>query len=458
MRKSVVLGACGLGVLVTAGGAFAQFASDRAPLPFGGATPPAATKPQQPPAAPGVVPQLPGGVQPAGYNAPATGNSSKMLPNGFMLPEPTRREAINPIPSSTDETAGPHTWAVKADHGPWMIMVKSYAGEGSRQLAEKMATDIRQTHRTAAYLFERNGEERRAERAKIEAIRKAENDKAQPLFTVMDQAKRDAMANGYQFLDDNNKPKIKVPKPYHEAPEQWAVLIGGFPSMEAARKALDVVRKLPAPKDESLMDRELLGGEQKDPRTGKTEWKSVSNTINPYPLAFVAQNPAMPKTNTDEKAKLDSFVVELNRGVENNLLTAKKPWTLVVKSYTGLSRTTGHDSGGGGVFNKGIEKNGADVLRATAAEAEQLVKALRNPDFKPRSYDAFVLHHRTGSIVTVGQFDSHNDPLLQQMAEELKGITFEMRDKNQKALLGADGRPQVQRLLDGASPFPVPKY
>jgi hypothetical protein len=455
MRKGLVLGACGLSTLLVAGGASAQFASDRAPLPFGGVAPPATTKPQQPANA---VPQLPGGLQPASATTPApVANTGKMLPSGFMLPEPTRREPLSPVPSSIDETAGPHAWAVKADHGPWMIMVKSYMGEGSRKLAEKLAADIRQTHRTAAYLFERNGEERRAERAKIKAIRDAENEKAQPLFHIMDQVKRDAAATGSQFVE-GNVPKIKVPKPYHEAPEQWVVFIGGFPSMDAARKALDVVRLLPAPKDTSLMEREMIGGEQKDPRTGKTEWKSASNPVNPYQLAMVVPNPTAAKSNSDDKGKLDAEVVSLNKGVEHSLLSAKKPWTLVVKSYSGLSKTVGQ-GGRGSVFG-GKEFGGAEkgTLQATDAEAQQLAKALRHPDFKPRTYEAFVLHHRTGSVVTVGQFDSPNDPELVRMAEELKGITFEMRDKNQKPLLGADGRPQVQRLLDGASPFPVPKY
>jgi hypothetical protein len=342
-----------------------------------------------------------------------------------------------------------------------MIVVKSYAGPGSRQLAERLADDIRKTHRTAAYLYERNGEERRAERAKIAAIRKAENDKAQVQFQVIEQAKRDAAASGSVFVGD--AVKIKVPKPYHETPEQWAVLIGGFPNagedgLDAARKGLDVVKTWAAPKDHTLLDTGLIGAEAKDPRSGKTEWKSAVNYINPYPLAMVVPNPAGAKSKLDEKGKLDPEVVALNKGVENSLLAVKKPWTLLVKSYSGLSRSTGQ-GGGGSVFGKtGTDQNAVNALRAIGAEAELLAKALRHADFKPRSYEAFVLHHRTGSLVTVGQFDSPDDPVMLQMADELKGLTFTPMDKDQKPLVGADGRPQVLRLLDGAGAFPVPKY
>jgi hypothetical protein len=196
----------------------------------------------------------------------------------------------------------------------------------------------------------------------------------------------------------------------------------------------------------------------KDPKSGKTEWKSAVNHINPYPLAMVVPNPSEAKARQDEKGTLDPEVVALNKGVENSLLGAKKQWTLLVKSYSGLSRSVGQ-GGGGNVFGKGgADQNAVNALRAIGAEAELLTKALRNPEFKPRSYEAFVLHHRTGSLVTVGQFDAPDDPVMLQMADELKGLTFTPMDKEQKPLMGSDGRPQVLRLLDGAGAFPVPKY
>jgi hypothetical protein len=77
---------------------------------------------------------------------------------------------------------------------------------------------------------------------------------------------------------------------------------------------------------------------------------------------------------------------------------------------------------------------------------------------KPRPYEAFVLHHTHGSIVTVGQFDDPEDPELLKMQQELLGISFEMLDKDKKPMVGPDGKPLVQRLFDGVNLFPVPKY
>ena len=77
---------------------------------------------------------------------------------------------------------------------------------------------------------------------------------------------------------------------------------------------------------------------------------------------------------------------------------------------------------------------------------------------KPQSFEAFVLHHRMGSIVTVGQYDSPDDPKLLETQRILKGITFNMMKSKTEAVMGKDGRPEVQRMFDSVSPFPVPKY
>lgn len=445
MRKCLLAGACAVAITGTG---FAQFASDRLPVP-----PSTPTTPKAP--APGGVPQLPGGVVPAGGVPPRT--TPGQLPGGFQLPDPTRKESDRVVPTSINEKAAPPKHLANAGDGRWMIMVKSYAGPDSRKKAETLVADIRATHGVNALLYERNAEERKEEQERVEAVRKRENEKVKPFEDVVKQAEREAAANGQGFMP--TRTMVKVPRPYHETPEQWVVFIGGFETMEKASASLPAVKKLPPPKDESLMDAGMVGVAQVDPRTGEKGFKGAANLLNPYPTAMVVPNPAATKANMEEKAKLDPFVVKLNDGVENSLLKAKKPWTLAVKSYT--MPTTRASTGGDGrnVFDS--KKKGptaADLLMATAGEAEALVKALRDPKMKPRPFEAFVLHHTHGSIVTVGQFDNPDDPDLLKTQQELLGITFELLDKDKKPLAGPDGKPAVQRLFDGVSLFPVPKY
>ena len=445
MRRGILLG-CGLaGAFLLNSEVRAQFASDRpaAPAPFGGALPnvtAAPTRPAQP------IPGLPSGFQPDTGTAPAP-----MFPGGH-------RDPLRPVPTSIPaEPQGPHPWAVKADHGAWMICVKSYGGPESRGLAEKLAKEIREKHKVASYLFERNAEELAAERAKIDAIRQSERAKNAPFIAAQAQAKKEAEAKGELYLE--NTPKIKIPKPAMETQEQWAVLIGGFPTDEAARKALTTVRTLAAPTDTSLLDRTSIGvGGEANPQGGQTEFKSSWNYVNPYKTSMVVPNPAVAKANVEEKYKLEPFIVKINSDVPHSLLKVKKPWTLIVRQFSSPMQMAGKDGGAGSVFDKIRNLGKKSFLDVTAEEAERLADALRHPNMQPQTFESFVLHHRTGSIVTVGQFDGPDDPELLRTQAQLKKITFKMMKSETAPVMGKNGQPDEQRMFDGVSPFPVPKY
>ena len=445
MQRGILLGYGLAGVLLGASGASAQFAVDRpaAPAPFGGGLPPVAAPatPRPQPA----VPTLPQGFQPVSGSAPAP-----------MFPGSGRTDPLRQTPSTIPEVAAPpHAWAVKAEHGAWMICVKSYGGPESRGLAEKLANEIRVKHKVASFLFERNAEERAAELAKIDLIRKSEQAKLEPFLRAQEQAKKEAEVRGELYIP--TALKLKIPKPAMETQEQWAVLIGGFPTDEAARTALTSVRNLPAPTDTSLLDRTSIGGEEEG-RDGKKEFKSSWNYINPFKCALVVPNPAVAKAHLDEKGKLEPWIVKLNGDVPHSLLRAKKPWTLIVRNYSTPSKLAGRDGGGGSVFDRFKIGPVKSMLDVTAEEAERLAEALRDPKMHPRSFDSFVLHHRMGSIVTVGEFDGPDDPKLLETQDQLKKITFNMLDKDRKAVMGKDGQPERQRMFDSVSPFPVPKY
>ncbi len=446
MRRCILLGYGLAGALLVQSTATAQFAADRpaAPAPFGGALPTAAPTPAARPAQ--AAPTLPPGFQPANERAPAS---------PFAKPE--RREAYQQTPSSIPaQPQAPHHWAVKPEHLAWMICVKSYVGEESRNMAERLAKEIREKHKVAAYLFERNAEERAAELAQIEQIRKSEQVKNQPLIELQNQARKSAEVRGDVYLE--NPPKLKIPKPAMEMQEQWAVLIGGFTTMEAARKGLDTVRKLPAPTDTTLLDRTSIGVGGDETTGSRSEFRSSWNFINPFACAMVVPNPAVAKANLEEKYKLEPFIVKINSDVKNSLLKATKPWTLIVRNFSTPTKMVGKDGDGGNIFNKLFDPQKKSLLDVTAEEAERLAESLRHPDMKPQSFEAFVLHHRMGSIVTVGQYDSPDDPKLLETQRILKGITFNMMKSKTEAVMGKDGRPEVQRMFDSVSPFPVPKY
>ena len=105
-----------------------------------------------------------------------------------------------------------------------------------------------------------------------------------------------------------------------------------------------------------------------------------------------------------------------------------------------------------------------NALTAGAAQAETLAKALRSlkgPSRESLNLEAFVLHARTGSIVTVGQFDAPNDPALIQTQRLLSSIKFHVsRDEggvqavtNMPSVIGTDDQKHGWSFV----PVPVPK-
>ena len=64
-------------------------------------------------------------------------------------------------------------------------------------------------------------------------------------------------------------------------------------------------------------------------------------------------------------------------------------------------------------------------LDATANQAHELAKVLRD---KKIDFEAYVLHTRHNSIVTVGSFSGPRDPKMQQTAEKLLQLKLVSRD------------------------------
>lgn len=406
MRRTMLAGLAG--VVAIQAGAFAQFAADRTP-----ATPlptlPTTTQPTAPPAA-----------------TPFT-------------PTPTRSAPATQPKAPT----APHPWAVRPEYGAWFISVKSYSkfdkDDNPRAKAEQLAQYIRQTHNAGAYLFEWGAEERQKEEERQAAIRKQKQAEYAPFLTVRDQVKAKAAQEGTVFLD--------VPEKYHigkvNIPEQWAVVIGGFKDMDSARQALDAIRKWPSPTAEHLLDRAVID------RSGIKE-KSEGEYFNPFKTAMVVPNPAIKRGAAGQAPPADPALAKLNEAEDLSLMKARKPWTLMVKRFTAPSRVQGREATPSVVEKIFGTDESARILDANAKQARALAEALRHPDMKPRQFESFVLHGRLDSIVTVGQFDGPDDPLLAETWKTLYNMTFEVDYR--------DGRPkEFKRMFDAVIPMQIPR-
>lgn len=419
MRRRWLLVGLG-GVMAGAGAALGQFAADRTPPPANPAPAPTAqpTQAGQLPSYPATPPpQAPAG-RPVSYAAP-----------------PEQQQAPRPAPSPNPALA--HPLYVRPEHGGWMIVVKSYSGDGSQKFAEELAAEIRQTHKAAAWLFEWGGEERRHEEQRRDEVRQRYRKEYEPFLQVKEELRAKAAQQGTEFLD--TPATFRLPTVNYT--EQWAVLVGGFKDMDAARAALNTVRTWPAPKNTALLDKALVAG-------GGA--KGEGTYLNPFPNAFVVPNPSVRRSDPNQAPLADPAIVKLNEAEPLSLLQARKPWTLLVKRFIVPNRVTGTETQATALERLFSEDTAAKWLELTARQARELATALRHEKMRPHPFETYVLHARTESVVTVGQFDGPDDPALVQAYQELAALTFRVDYK--------DGRPsEVKKMFDAITPMRVPR-
>lgn len=431
MRRKWLLG---FGFALAGGVALGPVAAQPPASPFG-TLKTAPTAPTAPPA-PGAPPV--GGFQPAAPAAPPAAGLPAM---------PAGPVADVEIPSVLGKD---HPWLIKPEHGPYFILVKSYVrpargsrsaeldkGLTARELAETLAKEIREKHQVQAFLFEYVSEERKAEeRARQEARRKAQAYQAQ-----IEELRKRAALQGLDFMEPDNKIRVLA----HDYKDQIGVLVGGFQTEDAAVKALPLVKAWPIPKNEVLCDKASIvkPGPDGKPTIGHAP-------VNPYAGAFVVPNPAVPRAREGYRG-LDPFVVKLNEGRPYNLLKAQKGWTLGVKSFTAPVEMV---SGDAPSVKKPGTSRGGDVLAAGAADAEKMAEALRALALPGgQKLEAFVLHTRSASLVTVGQFDGPNDPELLALQRTLAALQVKVTEDK----MGTRPVANAPALFERTMPMPIPR-
>lgn len=149
-------------------------------------------------------------------------------------------------------------------------------------------------------------------------------------------------------------------------------------------------------------------------------YKKTPGQPGPLSGAFLTINPLLSPEEVAQR-KQDPLIAKLNSGIEYSLLQNKGKYSLVVASFYGNSVTKTATSR----FNNASQQNlkVSNSLDRAAENAWTLAKALRNaknygfPAGSPRNIDAFVLHEKYRSIVTVGAFDSADDPRIAEYAK-----------------------------------------
>lgn len=292
-------------------------------------------------------------------------------------------------------------YSLTQENGPWMIMAASFSGDGAEQQARELVMELRSEFNLEGYTFQRSFD--------------------------FDEPTLPGRVDRF-----GNPVKARYRR---EGTQEIAVLVGNFEELNepAAQKALDKVKNV---EPKSLMPEELqkqgrrsyqtLAGwrlmqktvdddkllSQTKKRFSGSQILRIRNNINhtgPMGQAFLCVNPIMPKDRMSHGA-VDSFVYDMNKGVEHSLLRCPGKYTVKVATFTGAMVV---DQKKVWEFEtKPTETKLQSRLADAAIRAHELTVALRE-----KKYDAYEFHDRHASMVCVGSFDSVGTPRADGMTE-----------------------------------------
>lgn len=217
-----------------------------------------------------------------------------------------------------------------------------------------------------------------------------------------------------------------------------SVLAGNFNSADSrnAKKSLESIKKY-QPKFLSEVDKtsnnliKLKSGGI----LGKTPGRET-----PLSRAFLTVNPLLSQEEL-QSAKDRPLLLKLNSGQEYSLLKNPGKYTVTVASFRGnsLTKITGKKSKNPFKVTNSLDQAGL--------KAWELAKVLRS-----RKVEAYVFHDKYKSVVTVGSFESENDPGVHKTVQAYGATEVVDKNSGKKSL-----QPQ-SLFLSTAKKNAVPKY
>jgi hypothetical protein len=286
-------------------------------------------------------------------------------------------------------------WIAPEDGG-WTICTASFSGEMSGKLAHDLALEIRSRYGVPAFVYNRGSEMRRQQQEELQKRKQQQKEYLEKMGLT---------------------PDLPLRLPTVRIEEQYAVLIGGYKDFDSASKDLSRIKKLAPPK--SVPTDTLTYDVVPAPGSKKPEGQRAA--VNPFAHSFVARNPCIP-VQKEPANKPDPFWKELNSGETYSLLKCSKPWTLAIKEFSGQTLIQ-PQSAPNKLLNLLTGDRVGQQLAASALNAHNMAEALHKVGF-----EAYVLHTRSSSIVTIGGFDSASDPRMQQVEKALQhnlSITYQ---------------------------------
>ena len=280
--------------------------------------------------------------------------------------------------SQTTKAAPKLDYPLTPKCGPWMVMVKSFRGPEAVEVANKLARELREKHKIAAYTTMKKPEEQ----PQVQQVGMVRGHVRQYLTACVlagdckDEKAAAKLKEQIQKIKPSSITEDMIPN------YQWE-LHNAHTSVRTPGSSNDMKSKYPS------------GSE--DPAS-KYQWQ-----VGPLRTAFCLPNPLLPPV----PLKPDPVLVKVNSG-KNSIFNCTGDYTLEAILFTGGVAVTEPEA-------KKLEKH--SVLEAAGEHAEMICTFLRE-----RGFDAYTYHALTYSVVAVGSFDSPADPQIPQLAQKIAGM------------------------------------
>lgn len=275
-----------------------------------------------------------------------------------------------------DKQVAADPFQLHVENGPWLILAYTFPGEDARPKAEALAKELQKSLKRPCYVLEKSFDHNELLKTDRYETRRLDG-------TI--ESRRVRLAN-------RSKESVH------------AVLVGDFasledPSIESTLEAIRTAHPTSIPSTAPAV-KDPAKGESTDQlvESARRNWWSQSKRESnqkkgPMGAAFVTRNPLLPE-EFFQAAKVDDFVVSLNKNVEHSLLKCPGDFSVRVASFHGKAAT---DFGNGSRASK-MDKV-TNVLDEAAEKANRMTTALR-----AKGVEAYEFHDRYASFVTIGSF------------------------------------------------------
>ncbi len=294
---------------------------------------------------------------------------------------------------------------VAPEQGPWLIYVTNYTGPKAPSMARELVAELRSNpdYKLPAFVFNYGEEAQRKEGLSAD---------------------------------------VDIRVPHMRIEVEVGVLVGGYKDFDTARRDLERIRKLKPLDGRRVKLPTWVIGEMSNftgvTKLGAPQPKLESVSANIFLRAMVVRNPSIPPNSASEN-QLDIAVLQrLNADESFSLLRCGKPFTLAVTHFA-MPATIEQKGMGSGFLQKiGLGSNTKTPTDIAKHNAHNLADLLRK-----RGWDAYALHTRTVSYVSVGGFDSPTDPQLTHAQEELAKLSQRAAELDSRIPLYPVPKPMI---------------